>query len=129
MQIPSHVQEHIETIARHEQEFYAKRSRADKIGDAVAGFAGNFAFVLIHLAVFIVWMFVNTAYVGAVPHFDPAPFAMLDTVVALEAILLASFILMRHEVRAFYLECGVSLCMKMRSSMLRLLLLVDMLDL
>ncbi len=96
MQIPSHVQEHIETIARHEQEFYAKRSRADKIGDAVAGFAGNFSFVLIHLAVFIVWMFVNTVHVGAVPHFDPAPFAMLDTVVALEAILLASFILMRQ---------------------------------
>jgi uncharacterized membrane protein len=96
MQIPSHVQEHIETIARHEQRFYAKRSRADKIGDAVAGFAGNFAFVLIHLAVFIVWFFLNTAHIGAVPHFDPAPFAMLDTVVALEAILLASFILMRQ---------------------------------
>jgi uncharacterized membrane protein len=41
-------------------------------------------------------MFVNTAHVGAVPHFDPAPFAMLDTVVVLEAILLASFILMRQ---------------------------------
>ena len=96
MQIPSHVQEHIETIARHEQEFYAKRSRADKIGDAVAGFAGNFAFVLIHVVAFIAWTFVNTAHVGPVPHFDPAPFAMLDTVVALEAILLASFILMRQ---------------------------------
>jgi uncharacterized membrane protein len=96
MQIPSHVQEHIETIARHEQEFYAKRSRADKIGDAVAGFAGNFAFVLIHLAVFIVWIFLNTGYLGHIHHFDPAPFAMLATVVALEAILLASFILMRQ---------------------------------
>lgn len=96
MQIPSHIQEHIETIARHEQEFYEKRSRADKIGDAVAGFAGNFAFVLIHLVLFIVWMFVNTARVGQVPHFDPLPFAMLDTFVALEAILLASFILMRQ---------------------------------
>ena len=64
MQIPSHVQEHIETIARHEQEFYAKRSRADKIGDALAGFSGNFAFVLIHLAVFIVWIFLNTGYLG-----------------------------------------------------------------
>lgn len=96
MQIPSHVQEHIDTIARHEQEFYAKRSRADKIGNAVAGFAGNFAFVLIHLTVFIGWMLVNTARVGLVPHFDPAPFPMLDTIVALEAILLASFILMRQ---------------------------------
>ena len=91
-----HVREHIETIARHEKEFYAKRSRADKIGDAIAGFAGNFAFVLIHLAVFIVWMFVNMANVGPIPHFDPAPFEMLDTVVALEAILLASLILMRQ---------------------------------
>ena len=36
------------------------------------------------------------AHVGPIPHFDPAPFAMLDTVVALEAILLASFILMRQ---------------------------------
>jgi uncharacterized membrane protein len=96
MQIPSHVQEHIETIARHEQEFYAKRSRAEKIGDTVAGFAGNFAFVLIHLFVFAVWMLVNTTHIGPIPHFDPAPFAMLDTVVALEAILLASFILMRQ---------------------------------
>lgn len=96
MQIPTPVQEHIETIARHEQEFYARRSRADKIGDAVAGFAGNMAFILIHLGVFLAWIFVNTAHIGNLPHFDPAPFALLDTVVALEAILLASFILMRQ---------------------------------
>jgi uncharacterized membrane protein len=96
MQIPNHVREHIATIARHEQEFYAKRSRTEKIGDVVAGFAGSFAFVLIHLFVFVAWMFVNTIGISHVPHFDPVPFAMLDTVVALEAILLASFILMRQ---------------------------------
>ncbi len=55
-----------------------------------------FWFVLIHLFVFSVWMFVNTAHLKVIPHFDPFPFAMLDTVVALEAILLASFILMRQ---------------------------------
>ena len=96
MQIPSHVQEHIETIARHEQDFQAKRSRADKMGDAIAGFAGNFAFVLIHLVIFIIWMYVNTAYVGYIRHEDPAPFGMLATIVSLEAFLLASFILMRQ---------------------------------
>ena len=112
MQIPSHVQEHIETIARHEQEFYAKRSRAEKIGDAVAGFAGNFAFVLIHLAVFAVWMLVNTTQVGPVPHFDPAPFAMLDTVVAIEAILLASFILMRQSASPSVPMNAIILCFK-----------------
>jgi uncharacterized membrane protein len=96
MQIPSHVQEHIETIARHEQDFQANRSRVEKAGDAIADFAGNFAFVLIHLAVFIIWMFVNTADVGPIPHLDPAPFGMLATIVSLEAFLLASFILMRQ---------------------------------
>ena len=95
MQIPSHIQEHIDTIARHEQEFYAKRSKSDRIGDAVARFAGSFSFVLIHLVIFVLWMIVNTADFD-LPRFDPAPFPMLDTVVALEAILLASFILMRQ---------------------------------
>jgi uncharacterized membrane protein len=94
MQIPSHIQEHIEMIARHEQEFYSKRSRAERIGDNIARFAGSFSFVLLHLAVFFGWMVVNL--VPGTPHFDPLPFPLLDTIVALEAILLASFILMRQ---------------------------------
>ena len=96
MEIPSHVQEHIETIARHEEQFYAKLSKPDRLGDKIAWFAGSFLFVIIQLAVFLTWMIVNTSPVDPIPHFDPAPFPLLDTVVALEAILLASFILMRQ---------------------------------
>jgi len=94
MQIPSHIQEHIETIARHEQEFNLKRSRTERMGDSVARFAGSFSFVLLHIAVFFAWMVVNL--VPGTSHFDPLPFPLLDTIVALEAILLASFILMRQ---------------------------------
>jgi uncharacterized membrane protein len=94
MQIPSHIQEHIETIARHEQEFNSKRSRTERIGDSIARFAGSFSFVLLHIAVFFAWMVVNL--VPGTSHFDPLPFPLLDTIVALEAILLASFILMRQ---------------------------------
>lgn len=94
MQIPSHIQEHIETIARHEHEFNSKRSRTERIGGNVAKFAGSFSFVLIHIAVFFGWMVVNL--VPRTFHFDPLPFSLLDTTVALEAILLASFILMRQ---------------------------------
>lgn len=54
MQIPTHVQEHIDTIARNEQEFHAKRSRADRMADGVAGFAGNISFVIVHLFVFAI---------------------------------------------------------------------------
>ncbi len=33
---------------------------------------------------------------ASVPHFDPLPFSLLGTILAFEAILLASFILMRQ---------------------------------
>ncbi|MCU1252111.1 MAG: hypothetical protein JWQ49_5140 [Edaphobacter sp.] len=95
MQIPSHIQEHIETIARHEQEFHAKRSKTDRIADRIARFAGSFSFVILHLTIFLGWIAINAAHIG-LPHFDPFPFALFDTIVALEAILLASFILMRQ---------------------------------
>jgi uncharacterized membrane protein len=62
----------------------------------IAAFAGSFSFVISHLGVFIVWIVLNTEKIGHIPHFDPSPFPLLDTCVALEAILLASFILMRQ---------------------------------
>jgi uncharacterized membrane protein len=94
MQLPSHVREHIETIAKHEQEFYFRRTFGERIADRIAAFAGNFKFVSLHLAVFSAWVLWNLSL--RFPHFDPAPFPVLDTLVALEAILLASIILMRQ---------------------------------
>ena len=38
----------------------------------------------------------NTVHVPRIPHFDPVPFSLLGTIVAMEAILLASLILMRQ---------------------------------
>jgi uncharacterized membrane protein len=96
MQTPNHLQDHIETIAKHEQDFQASRSRGERIGDRVAAFAGSFSFVAIHIAFFLGWMAINTLSVSSLRHFDPDPFPLLDTCVALEAILLASFILMRQ---------------------------------
>ncbi len=52
--------------------------------------------MVIHVGVFFLWVLVNTKHIGAIPHFDPLPFSLLGTCVALEAILLASFILMRQ---------------------------------
>ena len=95
MKIPSHVTEHIETIAKHEQDFLANRTPSERLADGVASFAGSMVFVSIHLLVFLVWIVVNTLPLG-VRHFDPHPFPLLGTIVALEAILLASFILMRQ---------------------------------
>ena len=91
-----YVQEHIALVAKYELEFLAKRSQAERVTDAIAAFAGSLTFVVIHVVVFICWIGVNTATVGGIPHFDPQPFSALATLVTLEAILLASFILMRQ---------------------------------
>jgi uncharacterized membrane protein len=90
----THVQDHVELIAKHEAEFLAQRTQAEKAGDRVAGFVGSLPFVIAHLGLFAAWMVWNS--LAGVKHFDPAPFSLLGTVVGLEAILLASFILMRQ---------------------------------
>ncbi|MEO8736403.1 MAG: DUF1003 domain-containing protein [Edaphobacter sp.] len=92
----SHIQEHIDLIAKHEQDFLINRTAAERLGDSIAGFAGSLPFVCIHLAIFAGWMAFNTVSSPHLRHFDPPPFPLLGTVVALEAILLASMILMRQ---------------------------------
>lgn len=89
------VQQHVELIAKHEQEFLERRTARERLGDAIAGAAGSLTFVCVHLAGFALWIGWNLA--PGIRHFDPAPFSLLSTIVALEAILLASFILMRQK--------------------------------
>ncbi len=88
------LQEHVELIARHEQEFLDRRTAAERLGDRIAGAAGSLTFVCVHLAAFGGWIVLNLA--PHMRHFDPFPFSLLSTIVTLEAILLASFILMRQ---------------------------------
>ena len=90
----SHIQEHIDLIARHEQEFLERRTRVERIGDSVAGFVGSVGFVGTHLLIFAGWIGWNA--IAGLKHFDPAPFSLLATLVAMEGIILASLILMRQ---------------------------------
>ncbi len=90
------IQDHVETIATHEQEFLARRTQLERFGDAVGAFAGSLTFVGIHLGFFAAWLVVNTMHVGRLRHFDPFPFSLLGTSVAMEGIVLSSFILMRQ---------------------------------
>jgi uncharacterized membrane protein len=92
----SHVQKHIDLIAKHEQDFLVRRTAAERLGDSIAGFAGSLSFVCIHLVIFVGWIVFNTISFNRIQHFDPAPYSLLGTFVALEAILLGSIILMRQ---------------------------------
>jgi uncharacterized membrane protein len=95
LEAQTHVQEHVDTILKHEQEFIARRTASERLGDTIAGFVGSLSFVAIHLCIFAFWIAANTMHLG-VPHFDPFPFSLLGTCVSLEALLIASFILMRQ---------------------------------
>ncbi|AXC14164.1 protein of unknown function DUF1003 [Acidisarcina polymorpha] len=91
----SHLRSHIEIIAKHEQEFLERRTRSERLGDSLGTFIGSLTFVAIHLCWFSAWILFNVFPLG-IQHFDPFPFSLLDSIVALEAIFLASFIVMRQ---------------------------------
>jgi len=96
-QVPlNHLQQHVDLIAKHEQEFLAKRTATEKLGDRMASFIGSLAYVAMHIMLVTVWIAWNTLPIHAFPHFDPPPYPLLDVLLAFEAILVASFILMRQ---------------------------------
>ena len=61
-----------------------------------SGFRRESSFHRHSCAHFAGWIAVNTLHNGYIRRFDPAPFSLLGTILAFEAILLASFILMRQ---------------------------------
>lgn len=91
-----HLQEHIDLIAKHEQEFLAQRTQSEKLGDRMASFIGSLTYVGLHVVILAAWLAWNLLPIPALPHFDPFPFPLLDVLLAFEAILVASFILMRQ---------------------------------
>jgi len=90
----THIQEHIDLIARHEQEFLAQRTHTERLGDSIASLVGSLPFVCVNLFGSLAWILWNLA--PRLYRFDPPPFSLLGTILALEAILTASFILMRQ---------------------------------
>jgi uncharacterized membrane protein len=90
----SHLREQIELIARHEHEFLARRTRSERLGDAIGTSIGSLWFIGVHICWIGAWIALNTLH--GTHHFDPSPFPLLDSIVAIEAIFLASFIVMRQ---------------------------------
>jgi uncharacterized membrane protein len=86
----------VETILRHEQEFLASRSHGERLVDSTAAIVGSLSFVLCQLFFVAGWILINASHIFAIRQFDPVPFSLLNSCLALEGILLASFILMRQ---------------------------------
>jgi hypothetical protein len=69
------------------------RRAQDVLADGITSFAGSMTFVYIHLAWFTVWMAFNVGLFGRSAEFDKFPFGLLTMVVSLEAIFLATFVM------------------------------------
>ena len=72
----------------------AKRSLSEKIADWITAKFGSMNFLLINVVWFVGWLVINNGVIPGIKPFDPFPFTLLTTLVSLEAIILAIFVLM-----------------------------------
>lgn len=70
-----------------------KRSITERFADWMTSTFGTVHFLLINLVIFIVWLAINNGWLPGVRIFDPFPHGLLTTIVSLEAIILAVFVL------------------------------------
>ncbi|RZL09413.1 MAG: DUF1003 domain-containing protein [Rubrivivax sp.] len=81
----------VRAILQLERTARANLPPAVRVANSVASFCGTIYFIWLHVAWFGSWIVFNT--LPGLPHFDPFPFTFLTLVVSLEAIFLATFIL------------------------------------
>jgi hypothetical protein len=72
----------------------------DVLADGITTFAGSMRFVYIHLVWFAAWMLFNVGAFGRSAEFDKFPFGLLTMVVSLEAIFLATFVMISQNRQA-----------------------------
>jgi uncharacterized membrane protein len=87
------LEENVRAIKEWEQSALHGRSRAERVSEWVTSTAGRGQVLLAHLVWFVVWSAINLEAVPGVRAFDPFPFPLLTTMVSLEAIFLALFVL------------------------------------
>lgn len=90
------IRQNVDAVAKLQEAFDRDRSLGDWLADEIAGFTGSIHFILVHAIVFGVWIAINLGWIPIIPKFDPFPFLLLSAVVSLEAIFLATFVLMKQ---------------------------------
>ena len=86
------IERNIRTIIDLRLQAARARGLQDRLADAITAFSGRMVFVYVHIVWFGLWFVLNTGRFG-VPPFDPFPYGLLTMVVSLEAIFLATFVL------------------------------------
>jgi uncharacterized membrane protein len=86
------IQRNIRKIIQFRMKVVQEQGAQDRIAKGMTAFSGSMVFFYIHVVWFSVWFLLNTGHLGITP-FDPYPYGFLTVVVSLEAIFLATFVL------------------------------------
>ena len=91
-QLANIIEQNIHTIIHTRQTAANQRTTEERLADVITEFSGRMYFVYFHVVWFGIWILLNSGFFGLKP-FDPYPFGLLTMVVSLEAIFLATFVL------------------------------------
>jgi uncharacterized membrane protein len=86
----------IESILKLEHDDQQSMSALQKSFHAVGWFVGTVYFIILQCFCLVVWVVLNAGPLSLPSPFDPYPFPLLSAVLALEAVLLTSFVLIRQ---------------------------------
>jgi uncharacterized membrane protein len=93
------IQRNIRKIINVRQKSVRNQSFQDRLANAMTAYSGSMLFFYVHIVWFSVWFLLNTGHLGIQP-FDPYPYGFLTMVVSLEAIFLATFVLISQNLLA-----------------------------
>lgn len=91
---PPPIERNVATVARLEQAALESQSAGDRLTTAIARFCGSLSFVIIHVALVTVWILINRP--GSSYRFDPYPYFLLVAIVAIESLLVSTFVLINQ---------------------------------
>jgi uncharacterized membrane protein len=86
------IEQNIHTIVNIRQSTANQRTREERLADLITDFSGRMYFIYFHVVWFAIWIILNLGFFDFKP-FDPFPFGLLTMIVSLEAIFLATFVL------------------------------------
>ena len=86
------VQRNIRALVERRRAAERRKSRQQRVSDAVTRWCGSMRFVYLHALVFGGWIAWNVR-ASPLPKFDPYPFVMLAMFASVEAIFLSTFVL------------------------------------
>jgi uncharacterized membrane protein len=87
--------------AKNENAIFQAVLRAqDRVADQITSFAGSLRFVYIHTVWFGIWIAFNVGLFGKASEWDKFPFGLLTMIVSLEAIFLATFVMVSQNRQA-----------------------------